>query len=337
MINLLLMAAGVFIVAVLATAAVRFYAVKKQILDIPGERSSHSLPTPRGGGLGILVAVMGGLILLPITGNTVFLMPLIPGVLLALLCFWDDHGHIGFQYRLLAQLTAVIALLFILGGAPWLTLFFWSLQDSLSVYILLVVTIVWFINLFNFMDGIDGIAGLESVSICIGLMVLGFMSGQVGQYWFLSLVLLAACLGFLLWNFPRARIFMGDVGSVFCGYCLALIFLLAGAQSSILFWSGIILAGVFIVDASVTLLVRLASGKKIWKAHRSHAYQHAARLYNSHIKISMTVTIINLCWLLPIASLVLLEQLAPAWALVVAYAPLVGLAVWLNAGRAETT
>ena len=148
------------------------------------------------------------------------------------------------------------------------------------------------------MDGIDGIAGSELV--CVNLVSLFFVINSTDySVTLIIMVLGAASAGFLAWNWEPARIFMGDVGSGFSGFMLGLLALITMQQGSMTVWSWLILLGVFVVDATITLLRRLLVGERWYVGHTSHAYQHAARHYKSHGKVTMTVVLINICWLTP--------------------------------------
>src|SRR5690606_7293985 len=134
--------------------------------------------------------------------------------------------------------------------------------------------IVWMINLYNFMDGIDGIAATETVMVCALAGILLLASGASIIAW-TAWALAAACLGFLRWNWAPAQIFMGDVGSGFLGYCIAMLAIVSSREGSFPLWVWLILLGAFVVDAGVTLLRRMKQRLKWYEAHHSHAYQHA--------------------------------------------------------------
>ncbi|MNJ60286.1 putative undecaprenyl-phosphate N-acetylglucosaminyl 1-phosphate transferase [compost metagenome] len=151
----------------------------------------------------------------------------------------------------------------------------------------------------------------------------------------MPLLLALAVVGFLIWNFPPARIFMGDAGSGFLGIVLGIFSLQAAWINSNLFFAWLILLGVFIVDATVTLFRRLLRGEKVYEAHRSHAYQFASRKYGRHLPVTLAVLVINLVWLIPLAVAVALEALAPWLGLVISYTPLIYLAFSFKAGQAE--
>lgn len=322
------------------TSCLRRYALARRLIDVPNARSSHSEPTPRGGGVAI---VLSYLLALPILGFwgaiavDVMWALLGTGACVAVLGFLDDHGHIPVRWRLIGHFTGAIWALFWLGGLPPLTLFGFSLDLSWLGHLLAVVYLVWLLNLYNFMDGIDGLASIEAICVSLGGGLLYVLSGEArSAEVFLPLVLAAAVLGFLVWNFPPARIFMGDAGSGFLGITLGILSIQAAWVSSQLLWAWLILLGVFVVDATFTLFRRLLRGDKVYEAHRSHAYQYASRQYAGHLPVTMTVLLINLFWLLPMALWVGLEGIDGALGLVIAYTPLITLAVKYHAGERES-
>jgi Fuc2NAc and GlcNAc transferase len=315
----------------------RRYALHKSLLDIPNGRSSHSVPTPRGGGVAIVVSYLAALVGLYATGEvglSIFIALSGAGLLIAALGFLDDHGHVAARWRLLGHFAASAWGLFWLGGLPVITLFTVPVDLGLIGDVLAVVYLVWLLNLYNFMDGIDGIASVEAVCVCLGIALIYGVNGLPLQIW-LPILLALAVAGFLFWNFPPARIFMGDAGSGFLGMVLGILSLHAATISSQLLWSWLILLGVFIVDATVTLIRRLVRGDKVYEAHRSHAYQFASRQYGKHLPVTSAVGVINLCWLLPIALWVGCFGLDGAIGVIIAYVPLIVLAIRFRAGELE--
>jgi Fuc2NAc and GlcNAc transferase len=324
--------------ALLLTGVLRRYALSRSLLDIPNERSSHSVPTPRGGGVAIVLIFLSGLPLLAIAGAlpTALLWGLLgAGAGVALIGFLDDHGHIAARWRLLAHFLAAGWALICLGGLPALTVDGFTLEMGLLGHLLAAVYLVWMLNLYNFMDGIDGIAGIEAMTVCLGGVLLYALASPGGFAWAVPLLLLSAVAGFLFWNYPPAKIFMGDAGSGFLGLVLGVLSLQAAWVAPELFWGWVILLGTFIVDATVTLLRRVRRGDKFYEAHRSHAYQYASRRYGAHKPISLAFGAINLFWLMPIAALVASGHLEGVVGLLVAYAPLVWAAYRYKAGARQ--
>lgn len=323
--------------ALTLTGLLRRYALANSIIDIPNARSSHSLPTPRGGGVAIVVSFLLALPLLSIAGMAAwpYHWALVgSGLFIAALGFLDDHGHIAARWRLLGHFAGSIWALVCLGGLPPLVMFGLSLDMGWIGHALAAIYLVWMLNLYNFMDGIDGLASVEAVCVCLGGALLFVLTGHAAAA-AVPLLLVCAVLGFLFWNFPPARIFMGDAGSGFLGIALGIMSLQAAWVAPQLFWSWVILLGVFVVDATFTLLRRLLRSDKVYEAHRSHAYQYASRQFGAHLPVTLSVGAINLLWLLPIAIWVGLEGIDGVYGVLIAYLPLVGLAVKFRAGALE--
>ncbi len=334
---ILLLCAFVLVSSVLLTGALRRYALARSLMDIPNGRSSHSVATPRGGGVAIVLAFLIALPVLAWVGvmpGAVFWALFSAGAVVAIVGFLDDHGHIAARWRLLAHFSASFWILLCLGGAPAISLFGGEVNLGWLGHILAAFYLVWMLNLYNFMDGIDGIASVEAIFVCLGACLVYELGGYEGLVW-APLCLAMAVAGFLYWNFPPARIFMGDAGSGFLGIMLGGLSLHAAWHAPHLLWVWLILLGVFIVDATFTLVRRLLRGDKVYEAHRSHAYQFASRQVGRHLPVTLAVLGINVVWLLPIGLCVGLSVLDGLTGLVLAYAPLVFIAVRFHAGELE--
>jgi Fuc2NAc and GlcNAc transferase len=256
------------------------------------------------------------------------------GSLVAIIGFMDDHGHIAARWRLLGHFCAAIWALAWLGGLPPVSMVGQVFDLGWIGFALASLYLVWMLNLYNFMDGIDGIAGVEAVTVCVGACVLYGLGGTVGLMG--PVLLLAGCAGgFLLWNFPPAKIFMGDAGSGFLGIALGILSIQAAGSSFQYLWGWLILLGVFVVDATMTLFRRLLRGEKVYEAHRSHAYQFASRRYGKHLPVTVAVCLINLLWLLPVAAAVVYFRLDGLLGVLLAYVPLFVLGLQFNAGKSE--
>lgn len=318
----------------LATLAVRRYALNVDLLDRPNDRSSHTVPTPRGGGVGfvaVFLAVASVLWQRGLISSALFAALTGGGFLVALLGFIDDRTPLPARVRFAGHVLSASWVLWWLGPLPPLPLFGIALPLGWLAAPLAAAFMVWSVNLFNFMDGIDGIAAVELITVMLGGAVVWALAGA-GTEWSAP-VLLAACVGgFLLLNFPPARIFMGDAGSGFLGLLIGALTLWCANDRPMLFWSWLILYGCFMVDATTTLIRRVRRGEVFHQAHRSHAYQYASRLHGSHKLVTLTLGLINLCWLLPWALAVALGYIDGALATVLAYTPLVGLAFRYKAG-----
>ena len=314
------------------TYFVRQFAIKKNIIDTPNERSSHSVPTPRGGGLAIVISFYAALLSIYWFGRldiSIF-YGLLGLASIAVIGFIDDHDHIPARYRLLVHFGAAAWACYWLGIIPWS-------GDSGWLYYLLwgisLFYLVWLLNLYNFMDGIDGIATVEAITVVSSASLLLFLDGM-NTFLHPMLALVAALLGFLLWNWPPARIFMGDVGSAFIGILIGGFSLITANNGSLDFSIWLILLAVFITDATYTLLVRLFRGEKVYEAHRSHAYQFLSREYR-HKFVTTGVLMINVFWLLPLAWLGHHYSQFLIVCVALAYVPLILLAMKSRAGFAE--
>jgi Fuc2NAc and GlcNAc transferase len=249
-------------------------ALKRSVLDIPCERSSHETPTPFGGGIAIVISFYLCLLYSYFNGKIEkdLFFALLPGIALAFVGFVDDFRKLSTVFRLVVQIvcsgTALIFLDgFIIDNYSWL----WSLIALFGC--------VWFINLFNFMDGSDGYASMEAISIALalwfftGMNVILFLAFSVG--------------GFLYWNFPKAKIFMGDVGSTTLGFILVVFGIYLHNNGSLNFSIWILITALFWFDATVTLFLRIIKREKLAKAHRNHIYQRAIRGGFSHLKVML--------------------------------------------------
>ena len=326
-------------------------AQKWQLMDKPNHRSSHVRPTPGGGGVGVVLAgVLTGLCLVWfsgwawILGATVIAM----SIVLAAVGLIDDMRPMRASYRLGVQLFVSGAILFAMGGVPEFERFMGgnimgaNNFGRMFMYPLLLLVILWWINLFNFMDGIDGLAGSQAVFMLLsGAGLLAWLNPFVTAHpmWLWMLCISAAVVGFLLLNWAPAKIFMGDVGSIY----LALMILSLALMSIRYQWVSVpaglgmwaILGAVFATDATVTLLVRMATGQRWHEGHRSHVYQQLSRRWASHQKVTALYMGINLLWLLPLAAACVVW---PQWALALiflAYLPLIAATFILGAGRPE--
>jgi Fuc2NAc and GlcNAc transferase len=195
--------------------------------------------------------------------------------------------------------------------------------------------VLWVLNLFNFMDGIDGLAASEATFIAWSGGALAAANSPANGAAAAAFIFGASCLGFLRWNWPPARIFMGDVGSGFAGYVIAVLALGTARENTVGLWIWLILGGAFFVDATVTLLRRLLRGERVYEAHRSHAYQWLARRWGSHGTVTLAVLTVNILWLLPCAVLASRAPRYAAMLVVVALAPLALLAVIAGSGRPD--
>ena len=343
----MLMLVGLFIVALFLTALLtgwlRRYALAASLIDIPNARSSHQLPTPRGGGLSIVIVFLLGLLALfglNVLPSSALWALSAAGLIVAITGFLDDHGHIAARWRLLVHFSAAAWGLYCLGGLPPLILpvpgfDVVALDLGWLGQILAVLYLVWLLNLYNFMDGIDGLASIEAITVSVGAALLYALQAELSALWTVPVLLAITVSGFLVWNYPPAKIFMGDAGSGFLGIILGLLSIQAAWLCPLFLWSWLILLAVFITDATWTLFRRLLRGDKVYQAHCSHGYQYAARFYGSHKNVTLAVAVINLTWLLPLALVVALKHINAGLGLLLAYLPLILLVIVFRAGQKE--
>ena len=321
----------------LLTLAVRRIALARRLLDVPNERSSHIRPTPRGGGAAIVLSATAGFGILAIRGSLRIdlFMALFGGLAVAAVGFADDRSPLPARARLAVHFGAAIWALAWLGGLPPLRIGDEILKFGASGYVLGAFGIVWAINLFNFMDGIDGIAVSEATFVVSSGALLGSIVAASSGVTSAALTFGAACFGFLFWNWPPAKIFMGDVGSGYVGYVITVIALAATRETPVALWVWLILGGVFIIDATVTLVRRAVRGARIYEAHRSHGYQWLARRWDSHRRVTVAVLLVDVFWLLPCAGFATLHPPLAAATTALAFVPLAALAIVAGSGRPE--
>ncbi len=316
------------------TALVRRYALTTQLLDLPNERSSHTVPTPRGGGVAIVLSLLLLVLLMGALGfieARLAVASIGAGSTIALLGFLDDRSSLPARWRFLGHAAAAAWVLWWMGRVPPVPVLGMLVDLSYAGPALCGLYLVWMVNLFNFMDGIDGIASIEAITTTLGGALLWWLAGS-GTGWVVALLFAACVGGFLVWNFPPAKIFMGDAGSGFLGLMVALLSLWCGQATPALFWAWFILIGCFMADATTTLVRRVRRGERFHEAHRSHAYQYASRRVGRHLPVTLACGAINLLWLLPLAAAVALGRLDGTFGIVIAYAPLVWLAFRYKAG-----
>ena len=331
-----------FGVAWLATRFVLCLAAPLGLIQAPNHRSSHVKPTATGGGVGMVVAitlVAGWFAVM----QSEPLYPLLLGLLLATLGLWDDMGHVPAGLRFGVQLLVVGVFLLLVGVLPAWDFPGLGVLQGWPLLLVLLVAGVWWVNLFNFMDGIDGLAGVQGLSmlaVAAGLLVWVEPAVRSEVLWLFILCIAAAILGFLAMNWPPAKIFMGDVGSTWLSFIIFTVALLTIQRGWLSYGCWLVLASVFVIDASITLFTRLIRGERWYEAHRSHAYQHLARRWQGdqkagHRKVTLLVMVINVLWLAPWAVIVL-KIPAYTWAwLVAAWTPIVAAVLYLKAGQSE--
>jgi UDP-N-acetylmuramyl pentapeptide phosphotransferase/UDP-N-acetylglucosamine-1-phosphate transferase len=281
--------------SLVACGGVLKYLRAKAILDHPNERSSHSVATPRGGGIGVLLITLPALALSFFYFDAIQLEHIcVLGALLALaLISWlDDLKNLGPAVRFLVQFLGAGLVLAVMDF-PANGVFHVGLPFGVE-YALLLLGWVWFINLFNFMDGIDGICAIEVISIGAGLFILSFITSDFNPlYGHIGMILAACALGFLWWNWHPAKMFMGDVGSISIGFLLG--WLLIKLAVSGFLAAALILPLYYLMDATITLVKRVLRKEKVWQAHREHYYQQATQKGMRHDHVVKIIGVLNIC------------------------------------------
>lgn len=279
---------SIFLSSFILTYLVKYFAIKNSLVAQINERSSHTVPTPHGGGIAIALIWFVGLIYLYVNStldDTLF-YALLLGALLSIVSYMDDLYELSAKIRLLVQVGVALGGLFLLGGLHHLNFGIFIIENQVVTNIFALFLIVWFINLYNFLDGIDGYAASEMIFLSLA----GFMLFQGEQF----LLLLFAVLGFLVWNWEKAKIFMGDVGSTLLGYNVAVFSIYYANEAAQNLWIWIILFGLFWFDATLTLYRRFRNGEKLSLAHRKHAYQRLIQSGWSHQKVVIASIGINI-------------------------------------------
>jgi Fuc2NAc and GlcNAc transferase len=332
MTTLLLTTVLVFAASWAASGLMTGWLRRRLILDHPVERSSHARPVPKGAGVAVTAVLLLAWLALAVAGLAPpeTLLACCLAFALAALSWLNDVTHLPPALRLAVHLLiATVGLLTLPDrGQVFQGLLPRDLDQAATVLLW-----TWFMNLFNFMDGIDGIAASEATFIAwAGAFLARPVYGGASAA---AIVLGAACLGFLRWNWAPARIFMGDVGSGYLGYVIAVLAVSLAHQTPPTLWVWLILGGVFFVDATVTLLQRLVRGRRVYQAHRDHVYQWLARRWHSHARATGVVLAVNLLWLFPCALLAARRPQFGAIIVLLAFLPLTWFALRTGGQRLE--
>jgi len=277
-----------FIFSFILTYFIKNYAIKKSLVAEVNERSSHTTPTPHGGGVAIALTWFSGISYLYYIDNinNSFYFALMVGIIISVVSYIDDLVELSPKVRLITQAMSALLGLYFLGGFSEMNFLYFSIENQIFTNVFAFLMIVWFINLYNFLDGIDGYAGSEAVFFGLASF---FLFGDN-----IFLVLVASTLGFLLWNWDKAKIFMGDVGSTLLGYNIAIFTIYYTNQESSNFLIWIILFGVFWFDATFTLWRRFKNKEELSKAHKKHAYQRLTQSGLSHSRVVVLAMFLNI-------------------------------------------
>jgi Fuc2NAc and GlcNAc transferase len=313
------------------TAWLLHHSKLRGIVDRPNQRSSHTMPTPRGGGLSMVVVTTCAVILLCATERMsvpLAVIVIVGGLSVAGIGFLDDVRSASVALRMSVHIGAALLTLYMLDS---------PLRIGIAGAVVMVLGVAWVLNLFNFMDGIDGLAASEAAFVLFAAAGLSLLVGHADAPAVVPLLIAAAaCVGFLAWNWPPASIFMGDVGSGYLGYLIAVFAIASSRSGTLSLYVWLILGGVFIVDATLTLARRLLRGERVHQAHRTHAYQWLARRWGSHARVTTAVIVVNLAWLLPCAVLAEKYSALAPWICALALVPLGVAALLSGSGRRES-
>ncbi len=288
----LLAIAATLIMAWLLTGLATWYATRAGLIDQPGERHSHSRPTPRGGGAGLVMALVFGTLIF--AGGVVphyWVHCMLPGIVILSILGWvDDHRSLSVSLRLAVQLVVSLYLIWCAGRQEWL-------QGAVPM-LAGGVFVVWMTNLYNFMDGSNGMAGLQGVFAGCVMAWLFTLSGETGSA-LIALLLAAACLGFLPWNLGHAKVFMGDVGSLALGFGVGALLLYGAGSGAVDPPAAWLVMLLFVTDSTLTLLARVMRRERWYNAHRQHLYQRLIARGWSHGLVASFYQAINLALVLP--------------------------------------
>ena len=277
-----------FFFSLVLTYLVKEISLKKSLVAIPNDRSSHITPTPHGGGIALAVTWFSGISYLYYINDidSSLYYGLMVGIIISIVSYFDDLYELSAKLRIIIQSSVAIAGLYFLGGFSSIDLGLFSLENQFITNIFAFFMIIWFINLYNFLDGIDGYAGSEAVFLGLA----GFILFSGNHF----LVFIAAVLGFLFLNWHKAKIFMGDVGSTLLGYNIAIFAVYYANQEPANLWVWVTLFGVFWFDATLTLFRRYKNKEKLSQAHKKHAYQRLTQSGLSHDKVVLFSILVNL-------------------------------------------
>ena len=320
-----------FVLTLVLTYAIRYFALNNNFLDVPNTRSAHNTATPHSGGLSIVIVFLVTIGLDGLLPTYMVYAIIGAGTLVSMIGLLDDIREVSAKWRILIHFFAVSLLCFYLNdGTREFNFIGVNLHASLIGLFIIVFLLVWMINLFNFMDGIDGFAASETIFISCAAAYFSWLL-NIDYLVNICLILASSTFGFLILNWSPAKIFMGDVSSGFLGLILGIIayeYILEGGIA----WTWVILMGVFIVDATLTLFVRIAHKEKMYEAHDTHAYQQAAKLLG-HRNVTLILIAINLLWLFPLATVSFFYPNIAIWLAIIALSPLIMIVLMFNSEK----
>jgi Fuc2NAc and GlcNAc transferase len=331
-----------FLAAMLAgwllVGMLRMLTVRWGLVDLPNARSSHAKPTARGGGLAIVLVTLTAVLVELATHRISFSLAiawLLGGGLIATIGLLDDLKNLSAIVRAAVHVVSAMVLFAAVGLEALPPSPLWTAGPGVA-WIVGVIAIVWSVNLFNFMDGIDGLAAAQCVFVVVSAALVLASHGGIDGSALPPIAMAGAAAGFLIWNRPPARIFMGDVGSGFIGFGLIAGALETSGHGVVSIWTWLILNGLFVADATVTVITRLLQHQRIYEAHRLHVYQKLTRRWSSHGRVTAAYMGINLAWCLPWAIATVNSSASAPLLASAALLPLFIAAAWAGGGRSDT-
>ena len=280
--KLLISSIFIFLFSLIGTKYLKKILEYKKIFDIPNKRSSHTKPIPTGGGWIIILSIIGIILILDPYDK-------IPGIItiigLAFISWKDDLKNINILIRLIFQIFFI--------SIYFICLYFFGFYSQIQLIhiVFVILAFTWFVNIFNFMDGIDGVSTVMAVTICAGIIIAHLLNKS--EYFpAFEILVISACLPFLYWNWHPAKIFLGDVGSIVLGFVCILSLYWLFLEGNTWHWV-LSLPMYYILDTTITLIIRSIKGKKIWEAHREHYYQKAIQSGMSHSQVVLYIAILQ--------------------------------------------
>tara|TARA_R110002110_G_scaffold365271_3_gene575159 strand:- start:76546 stop:77583 length:1038 start_codon:yes stop_codon:yes gene_type:complete len=308
---------------------IRQYSIRKDLFDVPNNRSSHTTPTPKGGGIGIVLTLLitiSALFAYDMIESNLALSLLLGLSIVAITGLIDDFKNISALKRALTYVISALLSIYLIGGFTTVSINNYTLQLSHAGYLFSVLFVVWLINLYNFMDGTDGFAAIQTIMVSLFCGYL-FMTAENIPFTILILGLFSSTLAFLYWNWSPAKIFMGDVGSCSIGFLFGLLTIYTEAKNIISISVWLILLAPFIGDATYTLFKRILNREKWYQAHNSHAYQRFYQSGFTHSQLAIGLFMINLLIVWPCATIANFDKSLELAMLILVYS-LIG-TLWL--------
>jgi len=290
---------AIFILITLSSSVIihfiRKYAIKNRLIDIPNNRSSHASPTPKSGGIAIVITMLitiMSLALYELIDINITLSMIVGLSIVATTGLIDDLKNLSINTRVIAYVFSIVISLYLIGGLKYISINNYDIYLNDAGYIIGLLLIFWIINLYNFMDGTDGFAAIQTICICLFVCYL-FLVSNNAPFFILFFCLLSSTIAFLFWNWSPAKIFMGDVGSCSIGFLFGVFAIYTENQGVISLAVWLILLSPFIGDATYTLLKRIKNKEQWYKAHNSHAYQKIYQAGIKHNELALGLLVLN--------------------------------------------